>query len=109
MKNIYLVAAALAVFAFSACSDDKDDSVDVCKISKIPNTGDLEICIQDTESISKADCEEGATAYGGTGSIASSCSGDSRLKCPMEEGGYVYLYGQMAASIPSCEAIPFPF
>jgi len=92
MKNIYLVAAALAVFAFSACSDDKDDTgVCYAKVSEVP---EMSVCVEGkSKSLTADDCAELSEGYNEgedqqiNFKLQDSCSSGEDLKCPFEEDG----------------------
>jgi len=98
MKNIYL-AAALAAFAFSACTviDDDDDETSNPKSGACyTDIGDgLEMCFQGiTEHLTRADCDEMSYETGNVVRYQNSCQSGQKLKCNIDGEGYIYVYGQ---------------
>jgi hypothetical protein len=110
MKNVYF-AAALAVLAFSACSDDKDgDSVKegACysKIGMFDGTemeGSASCTAGISQSVTVADCDEAqeyldmyAPDYETVVTYMKSCPAGYKFKCEEKNGKvsfYNYYYG----------------
>jgi len=119
MKNIYLATALLGVFAFSACSDDKDDELSegVCYISvTMPDpVGKLDMCEEGkTKPITAAECKEAAGELSEMGSgkatatIKASCPTGQQLKCEAYGLYFVYVYNKIFADMgTTCDDMGF--
>jgi len=108
MKNLYFVAAALAAFAFTACSDDDTKSEGACYFPSVGEVADL--CIQGEDISSKSDCtewlntikEDGGSAIYSSTNYKDSCPSEPDLSCSVKDGkkevGSLYGYGSMFSS-----------
>jgi len=115
MKNAYFAVAALVVFMFSACSDDKE-TTNACylRLNQGKDMGD--ICVESkTEPATSSDCDELAgyanLAGGGvvtySGELKVSCPSGYKLRCDMEDEddglvGYTFYYGSLFTGM-TCE------
>jgi len=119
MKNVYF-AAALAMLAFSACSDDKvdDSSKDGACYTKIRMFDDTEYEGSDSctegisQSITEDDCNEAQEIldeyypeYGADVTFMNSCPSGYKYKCKERDGRvsvYNYYYGPVTDNMKSC-------